>query len=180
MTQDNGASLRDRVVVNGAGQAVSAVPASVPSADTWRTDSPPYGDRPIWQYVFLQGSSDHMGDGMPWARSGWGTAAVRTNDHADGLLGYRKSDIERICKDNDIDLWTVKLVGWLPMQPPALLTDQPRPALAPCDDGEWSAQAIEARSGETRMRLDPKDESAVPTGCAQPSPDLSSRDTNNV
>lgn len=32
MTQDNGASLRDRAVVNGAGQAVSAVPASVPSA----------------------------------------------------------------------------------------------------------------------------------------------------
>lgn len=112
---------------------------SIPSADAWRTDSPPYGKRPIWQYVFLQGSSDHMGDGMPWARAGWGTAAIRPNDHPDGLLGYRRSDIERICRDNDIDLWTATLVGWLPMLPPALLTEQERPALAPCDDGAYFA-----------------------------------------
>lgn len=111
----------------------------------WRTDSPPFGKRPIWQYVFLQGSSDHMGDGMPWARAGWGTAAIRTNDAEDGLLGYRRSDIERICKDSDIDIWTAKLVGWLPMTPPALLTEQDRPALAKCDDGEYSARARAAQ-----------------------------------
>lgn len=32
-SQEQGASLRDRAVVNGAGQAVSALRASVPSAD---------------------------------------------------------------------------------------------------------------------------------------------------
>tara|TARA_R100000093_G_scaffold41509_2_gene21665 strand:+ start:777 stop:1241 length:465 start_codon:yes stop_codon:yes gene_type:complete len=57
------------------------------------------------------------------------------------LLGYRQSDIERICRDNDIDIWTAKVVGWLPMITPAALTEADLPPLAPCDDGEWSAQA---------------------------------------
>lgn len=151
--------------------AVEPVPVSplrdgIPSADAWRTDSPPYGKRPIWQYVFLQGSSDHMHNWMPFARAGWGTAGIRTNDSTDSLLGYRRSDIERICKDSDIDIWTVKLVGWLPMAPPALLTESDRPALAPCDDGEYSAQAIEARSAETLGSVE--DESAARQGAPNP------------
>lgn len=140
---------------------VSALRASVPCAHAWRTDSPPFGKRPIWQYVFLQGECRH--DGYSWSRAGWGTAGIRTNDAKDGLLGYRAADIERICKDNDIDLWSAKLVGWLPMTAPALLTENDLPALAPCDDGDWSAQAIEAHRAET---LGSVHESAVPKECA--------------
>jgi hypothetical protein len=126
---------------------VSALRASIPSADAWRTDSPPFGKRPIWQYVWLQGYSYHSGH--YWDRQGWGTAGIRTNDAEDGLLGYRRSDIERICKDNDIDLISVRLVGWLPMTPPATLRAGERASLAPCDDGEWAASAIEAQRAET-------------------------------
>lgn len=134
--------------------------ASIPNADAWRTDSPPFGKRPIWQYVWLQGECYHSG--TTWFRQGWGTAGIRTNDADDGCLGYRRSDIERICRDNDIDPVSVDVVGWLPMAPPALLSGEMRPRLAPCDDGEYSAQAIEARQRQDAKRLDPEDESAVP------------------
>lgn len=109
----------------------------------WRTDSPSFGRRPIWQYVWLQGRCDHSGHG--WFRQGWGTAGIRTTDAPDGLLGYRRSDIERICRDNDIDIESVRLVGWLPMVPPALLTLEEQPPLAPCDDGEWSISYRESQ-----------------------------------
>lgn len=117
---------------------------TAPGASTWRTDSPPFGQRPIWQFVWLQGECYHSG--TTWFRQGWGTAAIRTNDAADGLKGYRRADIERICLDNDIDPTTVDVVGWLPMQLPALLSVEVRPALAPCDDGEWSAQILAEQS----------------------------------
>lgn len=116
----------------------------VPNAETWRTDSPPFGKRPIWQYVWLQGSCWHSGE--YWFRQGWGTAGIRTNTAKDGYLGYRDEDIARICRDNDIDYETAKVVGWLPMTPPALLAPIEREALAPCEDGEWgTAQGIDAR-----------------------------------
>ena len=137
--QDMGVPLRGRAVVNEADKSSSPQAASIPNADEWRTDSPDFGQRPIWQYVFLQGSSEHTHSCRPWARCGWGTATIRPVSAPDSLLGYRKSDIERICRDNDIDLWTAKLVGWLPAVPPALLTDCDRPALEPCADGEWAA-----------------------------------------
>lgn len=107
------------------------------AAKEWRTDSPPYGKRPIWQYVWLQGSQWHSDHN--WARSGWGTAGIRLNDSPDGLLGYRRADIERICRDNGIDIETAKVVGWLPMTAPAPMPPEDRPALAPCDDGEWAS-----------------------------------------
>ncbi len=144
---------------------VSPLRASIPDASAWRTDSPIYGKRPIWQYVFLQGTAYHN-DGY-WMRSGWGTAGIRTNDADDALLGYRRADIERICKDNDIDLYSVRLVGWLPMTPPALITCENRPALALCDDGEWSAKAIEARMVETERLDQAKHKSAVAKPFAQ-------------
>ncbi len=106
----------------------------------WRTDSPPYGSRPIWQYVFIQGEQYHSG--QTWARAGWGIAGIRTNDAPDGYAGYRKSDIERICSVWGMDFCLCPVVvGWLPMVPPALITESPLPALDPCDDGEWSASA---------------------------------------
>ena len=110
------------------------------SAKAWRLDSPPFGKRPIWQFVWLQGECEHDGDA--WFRQGWGTATIRTNDSPDGMLGYRKADIERICRDNDIDLWTARVVAWLPMTPPAMLNSGMRLQLAKSDDGEWGVNAI--------------------------------------
>lgn len=160
---DKGASVPDRAFAPSASsqpEAVSPVPASIPSAAAWRLDSPPFGERPIWQYVWLQGEKEHSGD--LWFRHGWGTAAIRPTNAPDGLFGYRRSDIERICHDNDIDLWSVRVVAWLPMQPPALLNAGMRPALAPCDDGEWAASAIEARRAATGTGA--VHESAAPSG----------------
>jgi len=137
----------DRAFVPAASNpAVSPVPASIPSA--WRTDMPDFGSTPIWQYVWLQGEKYHSG--MTWFRQGWGTAAIRVGHAVDNYRGYRKADIERICADNDIDFaLQPAIVGWLPMTPPALLSEQELPALPVRDDGEWSAQAIEARRAET-------------------------------
>lgn len=127
------ASLRDRA---GSRLEQSRSPHG---ADAWRTDSPPFGKRPIWQFVWLQGEQYHSG--QTWFRQGWGTAGIRTNDAEDGMLGFRRSDIERICRDNDIQPESVVVVGWLPMSPPALLEEVERKALAPCDDGEWGKRA---------------------------------------
>lgn len=121
--------------------------AQISSADHWRTDSPPFGKRPIWQYVWLQGETYHSGH--TWFRQGWGTAAIRTNGAEDGLLGYRRADIERICRDNDMLVGSVSVVGWLPMTPPALLQEEERPRLPPCDDGEWSHTPAAPTSANT-------------------------------
>jgi hypothetical protein len=121
--------------------SLSQAQPSVPNADAWRTDSPPFGKRPIWQYIWVQGEKYHSG--TTWFRQGWGTAAIRTNDAEDGFQGYRRSDIERICRDNDIEPCSADVVGWLPMTPPALLRDETRPRLAPSDDGEYAREAVE-------------------------------------
>lgn len=147
----------------GDAQAVSPVPASIPSADTWRLDSPPYGKRPIWQYVWLQGEKEHSGD--LWFRQGWGTATIRPNEAPDSLLGYRRADIERICRDYGIDLWSARVVAWLPMLPPAALNAGMRPALAPCDDGAWAASAMSAGTAETAQQAQARRAaSAAPEG----------------
>jgi hypothetical protein len=108
----------------------------------WRTDSPPFGKRPIWQYVWVQGEKYHSG--TTWFRQGWGTAAIRINDAEDGFQGFRRSDIERICLDNDMAIESAEVVGWLPMMPPAPLREQTLPRLRPSDDGEWAASAAPA------------------------------------
>lgn len=106
------------------------------AADEWRTDNPPFGKRPVYQYVLLQGSCHH--DGRDWFRQGWGTAGIRPHSDPEALHGYRRSDVERIAKDYDIDIETVRVVGWLPACPPAPFREEPRDAVPPSDDGEWT------------------------------------------
>ena len=160
MADEDMALPSDRAVVNGAA-SVSALRASVPSA--WRTDVPEFGKTPIWQHIFVQGSCYH--DGGTWFRTGWGRATIRVQHSPEHFLGYKRDHIEAICREFDIDIETVRVVGWLPSRPPAPLTDETLPALPLRNDGEWSAQAIEARRAET---LGSVHESAVPEGCAQP------------
>lgn len=145
MHKDNGASSgEDRATA--AEPVVSALRDGIPSA--WRTDVPDFGSTPIWQYVWLQGEEYHSG--RTWFRQGWGTAAIRVGHASDNYRGYRKADIERICKDNGIDFGLGPvIVGWLPMSPPVALTDGDMPPLVERDDGKWSAQAIETRRAET-------------------------------
>jgi hypothetical protein len=162
MTDDPMALPSDRAFVPSASSpAVSPVPASIPSADTWRTDSPPFGQSPIWQYVWVQGEKYHSG--QTWFRHGWGLATIRVAHADDHYRGYRRADIETICKNYDIDfaLGPV-IVGWLPAEPPALLEEVERPSLEPRDDGEWAASAIEARRAATGTGA--VHESAAPNG----------------
>lgn len=100
------------------------MPKASQSADAWRTDSLPFDKRPIWQFVWVQGECYHSGP--TWFRQGWGTAAIRPDDAEDAFQGYRASDIQRICDDNDIAFITAEVVGWLPMVPPALLEQEER------------------------------------------------------
>lgn len=115
--------------------------SGIANASGWRTDSPTFGKRPIYQFVFIQGEKYHSG--QTWMRAGWGTATIRTTHAEDSFQGYRRADIERIARDNDMDIATVDVVGWLPASPPAPTTETLLPRLQPCDDGEFAAQPKE-------------------------------------
>lgn len=138
--------------------AVLAVPASIPDA-AWRTDAPPFGASPIWQFVLVQGEEYHSG--TTWFREGWGLATIRVAHAEDNYCGYRRSDIEAICENHGIGFeMGPRIVGWLPACAPAPYFGERKPALPLREDGEWSAKAIEARRAETPAAPS-QDESAV-------------------
>lgn len=136
MGQDDGRSLTGRATP--AEPVVSALREGIANARAWRTDSPDFGQCPIWQYVWIQGEQYHSGH--TWFRQGWGIATIRVAHADDHYRGYRQSDIEAICERNGIDfnLGPV-IVGWLPAFPPVELDGEPHPSIAARSDGEYAA-----------------------------------------
>jgi hypothetical protein len=151
--EKGGRSPSGRAVVNGAGQAVSALRASVPSAFSevrddrkWLhpDDMPPFDQRPSRQFILVEGFREHSGH--LWHRVWADVAFIRRDDQPDSSLGYRVEDIGRIMRDGDMDC-AERIIGWLPAAFPYFN------AIAP-------AQAIEARRAETGTGS-VEDESAV-------------------
>lgn len=82
----------------------------------WRPVSqrPEIDQQPSRQFVLIDGESRHTG--MRWSRKHWGIAYVRKPGSDDELQQYRRSDIEQILKDGDIDCGEV--THWMPATVP--------------------------------------------------------------
>jgi hypothetical protein len=89
----------------------------------WRpiSERPPIMEQPGFQFIVIQGSRFHSG--AHWARQWRGLATIRTPGSDDELLQYLRSDVERICRDGDIDLDTAVVTHWMP----AVFTPLPEP-----------------------------------------------------
>ena len=75
--------------------------------------------RPGRQFIRIEGSSDHSGHS--WVRVFCGEAFIRKPGAEDEMYGYRKSDIERLCKDGDMDLWSARVTHWMPFCLPPVM-----------------------------------------------------------
>lgn len=85
----------------------------------WRTDAPPFEERPSRQYVWISGERSHSG--VRWRRDWWGLAFIRREDQPDCRLGYREEDIARLEDEGDMERGSAEIYGWLPAAPPVLL-----------------------------------------------------------
>ena len=90
----------------------------------WRTDTPPFMSRPIYQFVLLEGFQEHSGN--TWARKFAGTAMIAQGPES--RFGYRASDIDRIQADGDMTCVT-KVLGWVPATWPRWDWFTPRAAI---------------------------------------------------
>ncbi len=75
-------------------------------------ERPDLDKQPARQFVLVEGSRFHSG--VFWNRRHWGVAYIRMEGADDELLQYRKSDIEQIIVDGDMDPWTAKVTHWAP------------------------------------------------------------------
>lgn len=119
----------------------------------WKTASerPAWDEQPMRQFIRLEGSCTHHGD--TWARVFCGEAWIRKPGTEDELLGYRKSDIERLCRDGDIDIETAEVTHWMP----AIFPDLPRPPKNPLDQNDirnFMRPVGERLIGRARRRRD--------------------------
>jgi hypothetical protein len=82
----------------------------------WRkiSDRPKWDHQPIHQFIRLEGECSHSGE--RWARVKIGTATVER----DGPFGYRATDIDRLCRDGDMERETAQVTHWMPAIYPAL------------------------------------------------------------
>jgi hypothetical protein len=80
----------------------------------WRDvlSRPPVDYQPGRQFIRIEGSTHHSG--LHWARVWCGEAFIRKPGADDELLQYRRSDIERLCRDGDIDIETAQVTHWMP------------------------------------------------------------------
>lgn len=128
----NGASLRDRAVAPSASspQAVSPVPASIPSAwpETLTADLRSILGKMCFEFIALSQLYRAAGHAIPQAAE----------------------DEQAYFLHKFLGFWFTHGADWR------------EPAIAELQAVKAAASAIEARSGETRQGLDPKDESAVP------------------
>jgi hypothetical protein len=74
-------------------------------------DMPPFEHCPHRLFILVEGFKEHSGS--LWNRLWADTAFIRPEDAPDGMLGYRRADIERIERDGDMDC-AERIVGWLP------------------------------------------------------------------
>lgn len=76
------------------------------------SEQPADDQRPGRQFIIVEGSSDHSG--LSWHRMHIGDAYIRKPGTDGEMLGYRKEDILRICKDGDMDPFTAMVTYWMP------------------------------------------------------------------
>lgn len=81
--------------------------------DAWRTDQLPFDQRPIYQFVLIEGYQEHSG--KTWHRLFAGTAMI--DGTPDNRWGYRRSDIDRIQRDGDM-IVVERVLGWVPASYP--------------------------------------------------------------
>ena len=96
-------------------------------------DQPPYMERPCRQFIRIEGRRYHSG--VHWARVWCGEAFIRPDDADDGMLGYRKADMLRLCQDGDIEPETAEVTHWMPAAFP-LLMDVDSPMASAYREGE--------------------------------------------
>ena len=82
------------------------------------SERPEIDHQPCRQFIRLEGT--HYHSGLSWRRVWFGEAFIR-RPGADGeMLQYRKSDIDRLCADGDMDPESAKVTHWMPAQFPSL------------------------------------------------------------
>lgn len=77
---------------------------------------PEWDRQPIRQFILLEGQRMHSD--LIWRRVICGTASV----DRDGPFGYRAEDIERLCRDGDMEPLTAAVTHWMPATYPPLTT----------------------------------------------------------
>jgi hypothetical protein len=82
------------------------------------SDRPPLNEQSYRQFIRVEGSCTHHD--TTWHREWYGIARTRPLDAPDRLYQYCRYDIEQICKDGDIDLWTVVVTHWMPIEFPSI------------------------------------------------------------
>jgi len=74
------------------------------------SERPDIDQQPCRQFVLVEGASHHSG--VAWERKYWGVAYTRKPGSADELQQYRRSDIEQILKEGDMEYGEV--THWMP------------------------------------------------------------------
>lgn len=82
------------------------------------SEKPDWDRQPGRQFIRLEGHAAHSG--ACWARVWIGEAFIRRPDDPEAILGYRASDIIRLCQDGDIDIETAQVTHWMPAVFPEL------------------------------------------------------------
>jgi hypothetical protein len=79
----------------------------------WLTSAelPPFDKRPARHFIRVEGWKEHS-DGL-WHRVWFDVAFICREDQPDSMLGYRRSDMERIMRDGDMDCIEV-VTHWAP------------------------------------------------------------------
>jgi hypothetical protein len=84
------------------------------------SDRPEWHQQPIFQFICIEGEMIHSGE--RWARLKVGTATVER----DGPFEYRAQDIDRLCRDGDMERATTEVTYWMPAVFPQLPHNKPR------------------------------------------------------
>lgn len=86
------------------------------------SELPDFDQRPGRMFIRLEGSRYHSD--VFWGRVYCGDAHIRKPGGDDEMIGFRASDIKRLCADGDMDEWSAKVTHWAPaIFPP---TPEPR------------------------------------------------------
>lgn len=86
----------------------------------WRemVDQPPHDQRPIRQWIAVEGIREHHGS--TWRRFYVGEAITRPDGLDDEQQGYRRKDIEAIEDAGDMDRGTGLVIAWMPVSFPSV------------------------------------------------------------